>query len=529
MARDLSVEPVLDLDEIQGNIIPGFRKDFQLFAFFSIEKADGARAFIRALGPQLDSARAVLAAHAEWKALRGALGREPGAAYGRVFLNLAITGRGLERLGRGADLAAFADDGLRFGLAARSTLIGDPADRSRSGHRSRWLFGSGEREIDLLLILASDNAARLEARFETFAEAGAAQGVALIHVDRGDVAAAPEPHDEQFGFRDGISQPALRGCRSDDPDRALEPDTWPQGEAFSAHRAAFAGPGRQLIWPGQILFGHARQRRDDPLRPDPADTPTGPAFSRNGSLLVYRRLRQRPDRFEAFLARAAAEVEAAVPGSSMNRERIGALLVGRWRSGTPVMRSPAQDIGLSGPAANHFRFATAMDVALPGDDAAPSPGDFNGEICPFAAHIRKVNPRDEPTDLGGAERTVPKLIVRRGITYRAGSSPAADQGLVFVGYQSSIEDQFEFLMRAWVKDPHRPRGGAGHDPILSLEDDGFVRLRLEGRSIDVQFRNDWVVPTGGAYLFAPSISAVRDVLGTAPSFALGYLGKVIAS
>jgi deferrochelatase/peroxidase EfeB len=69
--------------------------------------------------------------------------------------------------------------------------------------------------------------------------------------------------------------------------------------------------------------------------------------------------------------------------------------------------------------------------------------------CPYAAHIRKCGPRD---DFPGYEK---HLMMRRGIPYgpqteqneKAGFVSQHDRGLLFVSYQSSIENGFRFVQK----------------------------------------------------------------------------------
>lgn len=71
------------------------------------------------------------------------------------------------------------------------------------------------------------------------------------------------------------------------------------------------------------------------------------------------------------------------------------------------------------------------------------------ERCPFAAHIRKTNPR---ADLGNTES---HRILRQGIPFGPEVSAREKQqkktesarGLLFVCYQSSIGNGFEFIQR----------------------------------------------------------------------------------
>lgn len=89
-----------------------------------------------------------------------------------------------------------------------------------------------------------------------------------------------------------------------------------------------------------------------------------------------------------------------------------------------------------------------------GGTTVPTPADVSGHLCPRFAHVRKVNPRDLPTDQGGAfHQTLTFQVLRRGITWgdpfprEEGVADPADgqRGLLFLCYQTSIRRQFEVL------------------------------------------------------------------------------------
>lgn len=87
------------------------------------------------------------------------------------------------------------------------------------------------------------------------------------------------------------------------------------------------------------------------------------------------------------------------------------------------------------------------------DNDSPEHARFNdfdydpesGFRCPFAAHTRKVGPRKDT-------KNVDKFnIMRRGLPYGPEHDPATepkttqDRGLMFVCYQSSIQNGFSFI------------------------------------------------------------------------------------
>lgn len=88
---------------------------------------------------------------------------------------------------------------------------------------------------------------------------------------------------------------------------------------------------------------------------------------------------------------------------------------------------------------------------------------------------------------------------------------------MFISFASTIEGQFEFITRRWASSLVQP-GFGGHDPIMGRRDERgdrkrFVECPDDRATRTLELGNEWVVPTGGGYLFAPPISAVVSVLG----------------
>src|SRR5262249_15417153 len=141
-----------------------------------------------------------------------------------------------------------------------------------------------------------------------------------------------------------------------------------------------------------------------------------------------RRLRQDVAAFWKFARDQASRLAQKYPVlAGLTAERFASLLVGRWPSGAPVMREPDHDnpqLARHPVAVNDFNFANATDPVplLPGASPTPdnfpaAPPDPGASRCPFAAHIRKINPRDDGTEAGDGDRILPKRILRRGIPF----------------------------------------------------------------------------------------------------------------
>lgn len=524
-------EPVFDMAataDIQGNVIPGFNKDHQRFLFFTAAHADGARQWLRWLAPRLSSMQTVLDFRRDFRRERLSSGSAKPSKKA-TWTAFALSRSAVVKLLGDDALSELGDESFRQGLAARSTYLGDPSTPGAPGHRDGWPIGGPGTEADFVVIVASDAHEDLERAASEVIDEAAAQGLALIFDQPGENLPGHLAGHEHFGFKDGVSQPGVRGMTEDGEHIAPR-----YIDERNPHARLFGKPGQPLVWPGQFVAGWPRQNPADPLV---ADDGAGafPKWARNGSYLVVRRLLQDVPAFWDFAARGA-EAHGTTP------VHFASMLVGRWPSGAPVSRAPERDdLALAGDefAHNHFLFdddtrgwtptGELIEAGYGGDGFPRARGDLFGQVCPVASHIRKVNPRDSATDFGAPADTFLRLMLRRGIPFGpalAGvkdPSPelvAAERGLVFAAYMSSIEDQFEFVTRRWANSPLQPNTG-GHDPIIGQADvhgDRARTLELESgaEKTTLTLDREWVTAAGGGYFFAPSISAVGGVLAEGP-------------
>jgi Dyp-type peroxidase family len=299
------------------------------------------------------------------------------------------------------------------------------------------------------------------------------------------------PGHEHFGFRDGISQPGIRGLTASSYPNSSDED--------GSHQDVVAGY--------EFVVGYPRQ--GSPTS-DPADDPLSPQpeWTLNGSYLVFRRLRQDVKGFRDFLAIEAAKQKMSV-------DLFGAKLVGRYRSGAPLEAAgnAAEDPGTTNPEVLHKARINTFGYST----------DPQGTQVPRAAHIRKAYPRDQR--VSGKELGERPRILRRGIpfgqSFRYGNPPDSpfgadpqfpnDRGLCFVCYQRSIREQFELIQCTWVNQESVPEPGDGVDPVAS-QSSPERSLRLPGGAVDpVSLPKQWVTTTGGEYFFSPSIRALKQL------------------
>jgi Dyp-type peroxidase family len=523
------VEPLLDVHDIQGNCLAGFNKDHQQLIALTIRNSADARQWLVRIHPEISSLAEVYQFNNLFRAMRKRRGHDP-AGLVATWMNIAFSRDGIEKLTSLNEAAALPDEAFQIGLGKeRSQLLRDPVRAGETDPTAHWVVGGTGRVPDILMIVASDNVDMLKsacARLIPLAADGAA-APQIVWEELGETR-RDYPGREHFGYKDGISQPGIRGLVSSNPKvpltrRLLRNPTDGTPE--------FAKPGQPLVWPGQFVLGYPSGDPQSGLQLEPQRL--GHSWFKNGSFLVFRRLTQNVAGFHAFLTKTAAELSKQPGFEELQAVQLGSMLVGRWPTGAPISRSPTNDdAALAEDELSNNDFLFDVDTPVPRflPSANARPGSFprameasNGPICPHAAHVLKTNPRDLPTDLGNPFDTLTRRILRRGIPFGppldnpANGDDGIERGLHFLCYQASIKDQFELLQTDWANNSGPPAGG-GHDFIIGQTSDLKRTAELPPTVPDHQggpitAPTQWVVPTGGAYLFSPSISAIRDVLG----------------
>src|SRR5580704_15082340 len=103
-------EPILPVDDIQGDILAGFRKDHVRLVFFQF--ADGSvpqvKQWLASYVRNLATTRQVAGYNAVYKAMRAQMQREP-VEMSVLWRNISFTSTGLGKLVGTAELQKFAD------------------------------------------------------------------------------------------------------------------------------------------------------------------------------------------------------------------------------------------------------------------------------------------------------------------------------------------------------------------------------------------------------------------------------------
>jgi Dyp-type peroxidase family len=516
---------------LQGNIVKGHGRDYAVYLLLELTVEGVAlKHLLRTLTlTYVTSAYDQLREREQFARFR-----VPGSLFGNLFLTVGA----YHKLGVGNRVDAwFADQGRSSRpapnlflnrMAAAADSFGDVL--VAEDKRQPLEIAYAEGHIDALLVLADDSKSFLMRTARALMTQLERDGLArIVAVEIGQALRNEDGEGiEHFGYVDGRSQPLF--LTSDF--RHLEADhrIGPRTRERVSDKAHARESGRIDLWSPFAPLSLALIADPGVAQPD--------SF---GSYYVFRKLEQDVMRFSM----AEQQLADALNLEGVDRARAGAMIVGRFRDGTPLALSSTD--GLIPAKANNFRY-DGLDAAYAVAPDAPS--DELGLKCPFQAHIRKVNPRqnvgvEDPagsvTALADDDRS--HRIVRRGITYgtrkRAPSAfqalqdlPSADVGLLFACFQRSIHNQFAFMQRRWANNINFMVRGVNENqtgldaligqrrpgaPILpqnwrteyggTVAHDGPVKYLASPTSHATKYAvNGFVRFRGGEFFFAPSLT-----------------------
>jgi Dyp-type peroxidase family len=436
---------VLELEDIQHIVLTRAPAQTGRYEFLTFRDPQGARAWLAALVPTVQSAAA----------MASSLDKDD------RWVTVAFTWNGLRALGLDeASLDSFPEE-FKQGMVARAEILGDVGPN----HPDNWVDGLASPDLHAIIILfARDDAERkrCEARYEqVVATVPGVERLSSLLLN-----ATPPfnyAHDH-FGYRDRLSQPVIAGS----------------GEE------ATPGSGPPLK-AGEFILGYPDEEGVV------ADAPTPDVLARNGSYMAYRRLRQHVGAFRAFL-----HDNADTPDE---QELLAAKLMGRWRSGAPLVLSPDRDdheLAADPLRNNDFNYA-AMDP--------------HGYAAPMGSHARRMNPRDTVANMNR------RRMIRRGATYGPALPEGApddrqDRGIAAFIICASLVRQFEFAQNVWANDKNFKELGNERDPIIGTQD-GTLDFKIPKRPIRKVIRGlpAFTTVAGGGYFFLPSLRALRFLAG----------------
>ena len=400
-------------------------------------------------------------------------------------LVVAFTSSGLRTLlGPAAHQKALATFPIAFqqGMAERSRALGDGGEDAPA----QWDWGgSGTTSVDVLLMLYAETEDELRQQIDRRKQQLHGLKHALLKEVRLEGLREKKSSQqrkvfEPFGFRDGISQPIMRGSK----------------------RWSSAASAIHSVEPGELVLGY----RDNFGYPTPLPQFNGCDIGRNGSYLVVRQLEQDTDEFRRYVHATASDLagDPRLPSNdpAVLAEWLAAKMIGRWKDGSSLVKHPDKP-GIKDD-----------EKDVPDNEFLFGREDRDGLRCPLGAHIRRANPRDS-FDPGSALQLT---ITNRHRILRVGRNYVPEQGrdkpgLLFMCVNADIERQFEFLQQSWLLGPDFDGLDKEIDPVVGHrgKDDtmtvptphGPLRLPSVARFITVR---------GGSYFFMPGRNAVRALL-----------------
>jgi len=430
---------MLEFEDIQHFLLTRTPAQAARYEFLSFRKREASRAWLAGMVDKVGTGKSVGDASPDSR-----------------WITVAFTWNGLRALGLNEDSLGTFPAEFRQGMAARAQVVGTTGDN----HPEKWVGGLASPDLHAIAILfARDVAERERCQKEHdhyLAEISGVERLSALDLE----AAYPGEPREHFGYRDRVSHPVIEGTGEEPPPGAGPP-----------------------IKAGEFFLGYADESGQPPMMPQPE------TLSRNGSYLAYVRMEEHVGAFREFLRQQGHTRD--------EQELIAAKLMGRWRSGAPLVLAPKKDdpaLGVDLQRTDNFNYA-GMDPY--------------GYSCPVGSHIRRMNPRDT------VENMRMRKMIRRGGTYgprlpEGVPEDGVERGIAaFIGCASLVR-QFEFAMNVWVNDPNFKNLGNERDPLVGTQD-GSYDITIPRRPIKKVIKGLPAFTTirGGAYFFLPGIKALR--------------------
>ncbi|KIJ50734.1 hypothetical protein M422DRAFT_245397 [Sphaerobolus stellatus SS14] len=258
----------LNLDDIQGDILIGMKKNQEFFVFFSITNSTSFKEKLKSdIKGRVTTTTQLLS-----------VSTQPTTA-----LNITFSQQGLSALGVTDNLG---EPLFAAGQEVDATPLGDPGTTS-------WVPSFLRKQIHGVFLLASDTTSNLNS-FLSDINAVLQGSIQQIYTLNGAARPGDQQGHEHFGFLDGISQPAVTGFNT-------------------------PFPGQEAVPAGVILVGE-----------NTYPVSTRPSWAKDLSFPAFRQLTQKVPEFNKFLADNPIVEDGLTPaqGSAF----LGARMVGLWKS-----------------------------------------------------------------------------------------------------------------------------------------------------------------------------------------------------
>lgn len=469
---------ILELEDIQGYIIRGYsHMMYSRYVFLQVHHAAKAKEWISAIAEDLTTAEYI----------------EDKTKLPDTSLNIAFTAKGLSALGMYSENVKTFSAEFREGMVTehRKRILGD--DGNCAPENWRW---GGDHNAPLhicLMVFGKDKETSMqyyEKLKMQFREYGLAE---VIFIDGQTLPF----NKEHFGFRDGISQPVIKGSGR----FGTKDDIINTGEFILGYKNEYN------VYPDAPLITD-EQGDMNLLAPD-AGGSGKKDLGRNGSYLVMRQMEQDVNAFWNFMNEKTINDDGSI--NEQESTKLASKMVGRWPSGAPITKFPDKD----------------PEMISDDNDFGYAKHDKEGLKCPYGSHLRRCNPRDNFEDNGIKESlhlTKKHRIIRRARLYGdphlgspTNTKPNGEVGLLFNCFNADISRQFELIQFTWgnsskVKELYNdpdPVIGVRENPVDAQEQNFTIQSCPVNETIKGLQR--FVIIRGGGYFFFPSITTVRYI------------------
>lgn len=435
---------MLEFDDIQHMLLTRTPAMTGRYVFLSFADGESGRTWLKEIRPSIQSVATVGVKEDDTR-----------------WVTVAFTWPGLKMLGvEQASLDTFPD-AFRQGMAARAGVLGDFGENSPE----HWIDGTTSPDLHAIAILfARDDTQRQHCETAHDELLQRCPGVRVISSLKLEATPPFDYAHDHFGYRDRLSQPVIEGT-----------EDIPYNGCGGALKA------------GEFILGYP----DESGNPYPMPEPD--VLSRNGCYIAYRRMEEHVGRFRDFLAEHGNSAE--------EQELIAAKLMGRWRSGAPLVLAPQTDdpaLGADLHRCNDFNYKEQ---------------DPHGYAVPLGSHIRRMNPRDTAVNMNR------RRMIRRGATYgphlpEGAPDDGQERGIAAFVLCASLVRQYEFAQNVWVNDKNFHNLGNERDPIIGNQD-GTLEYKIPRRPIRKKITGlpAFTTVRGGAYFFLPGIRALDYLAG----------------
>ncbi len=469
-------EVVLEMKDMQGLIVRGYKElDAATYLLLQIKDAEKAKNYLKII----------------LKEITPAIDNRPQSA-----MHLAFTWAGISLLKVPESEYEFSREfreGMTEGL--RSSLLGDVNHNAPD----TWKWGGPKTgDIHILLFCFAKDQTMLDELLNVQKKALDENDILIVEELK---TCKSKNSKEHFGFQDGISQPAMKGLHGS-AKKEEETDPVKAGEFVLGYRNEYDNyTSSPLVKDSSYPKNDLPKSRVEGFKD----------LGKNGTYLVFRQMKQNVFQFWKYLKENSKEPAIDQIQAAIN---LGAKMVGRWPGGAPLAVS-----GYDDPGKNDLnKFSYLID-------------DPNGMRCPFGAHIRRTNPRDQLFSRRKDEPSINMIrkhrIIRRGRIFGkpivASMNPedilklekedGEERGIHFICLAGHISRQFEFIQNVWVNNPVFADLNNDADPIISSGQNNKNDFTCQASPLRRKYKDipHFTQVIGGAYFFLPGIKALNFI------------------